>query len=292
MEDVELYINSAGGSMFEANEIANHISRFKGKKTVKLGAIAASAASYLMTYFDTVTAASNTQVMLHDPIQYLKVEHSEDFDSSKKLYENLRNIAIDRYSEKMGMDKERVSEMMRVTTWLSAKEAKAKKLVDTINSDKEPTMSADNYENHTVITNQSQNNNSKNDNDMKEIIKVLGLPEGTTEEQVVNTINNLKDTAIKAVTQLTTSKGLKSESIAKLARNDIENTLEMVLETETKPAEEAATVNTVVQTIENALKGSNTPKEKSFDEYTPNELEMMADTAPEKYESLIKTTYQ
>ncbi len=89
VEEVELYINSAGGSMFEANEIANQISRFKGKKTVKLGAIAASAASYLMTYFDKVTAASNTQVMLHDSIQYLKVEHSEDFDSRKKLYENL-----------------------------------------------------------------------------------------------------------------------------------------------------------------------------------------------------------
>ncbi len=219
VEDVELYINSAGGSMFEANEIANQISRFKGKKTARLGAIAASAASYLMTYFDTVTAASNTQVMLHDPVQTLRVEHPQDFDSAKKLYENLRNISIERYSEKMGIDKEKVSEMMRATTWLSAKEAKAKKLVDTISTDKEPTMSADNNEDlpenestaitDTTILNQSQHNNSqiKNDNDMKEVIKALGLGEGTTEEQAVEAINNLKNTAVKAVSELATTKG-------------------------------------------------------------------------------------
>ncbi len=141
----------------------------------------------------------------------------------------------------MGIDKEKVSEMMRVTTWLSAKEAKTKKLVDTLNSDKESlpentgkTLMKMNID--TIpdsITEAIQNNNSqiKNDNDMKEIIKALELPEGTTEEQAVNTINNLKNTAVKAVTELATSKGLKSESIAKLAGNDIENTLEMVLET-------------------------------------------------------------
>ncbi len=302
IEDVELYMNSAGGSMFEANEIAIQISRFKGKKTVTLGAIVASAASYLMTYFDKVTAASNTQIMLHDPIQVLKVEHLGDFDSSKKLYENLQNIAIDSYSQKMGLDKEQVSEMMRVTTWLSAKEAKAKGLVDEISSGKEKLpentakiltkMNLDTIP--ETITMEIQNNNSKfqNNNDMKEIIKALGLPKGTTEEQAINAINNLKNTAVKAVTELATSKGLKTESIVKLAGTDIENTLKMVLETEIKSVEDTATVNTVVQTIENALKGSKPPKEKSLDEYTPTELEMMAEEVPEKYENLIKKTYQ
>ncbi len=66
----------------------------------------------------------------------------------------------------------------------------------------------------------------------------------------------------------------------------------MVLETKNKPAEDTTTVNTVVQTIENALKGGETPKEKSFDDYTPQELEMMADKEPEKYESLINKTYK
>ncbi len=294
VEDVELYINSAGGSMFEANEVGNQISRLKGKKTAKLGAVVASAASYLLTHFDKVIASSNTQVMLHDPIQHLKVEHPEDFDSSKKLYENLRNNAIERYSNKMGLDKEKVSEMMRVTTWLSAKEAKAKGLVDEISS--EATMLANLQEEtaDTTILNHSQNNNSKSQNDpnMKEVIKALGLAEGTTEEQAVEAINNLKNTAVKAVSELATTKGLKSESITKLAGSDLENTLEMVLETENKPAEDTTTVNTVVQTIENALKGGETPKEESFDDYTPQELEMMADKEPEKYDTLIKNKYQ
>ena len=304
VEDVELYLNSAGGSMFEANEIANQILRFKGKKTVKLGAIAASAASYLMTYFDTVIAASNTQVMLHDPIQVLKVEHPEDFESAKKLYENLRNIAIERYSQKMGLEAAEVSELMRLTTWYSAKEAKSKKLIDTITSDKESlpentekVLTKMNLETiPECITQQIQNNNSKSkkSSNMKEIINALGLPENATEEQIVNAINSTKNAAVKAVGELAKSKGLKSESITKLAGNDIQNTLEMVMETETPelPKNDGSeTVNAVVKTIENALKGGETPKDKTFDDYTPAELENLADTAPEKYDELIKNKY-
>ncbi len=312
VEDVELYINSAGGSMFEANEIANQISRFKGHKTARLGAIAAT---YLMTYFDTVIAASNTQVMLHDPIQMLRVEHTEDFDSAQKLYENLRNIAIERYSKKMGISKERVSEMMRVTTWLSAKEAKEKKLVESVSSDEEklpdsikneelkiknerdmiPEVLIHNNGEREVDTHKGtlQTINEKpNSVAMKQIMKALELPEGTSEEQVAAAINNLKKTAVKAVTQLAAAKGLKSESISKLAESDLENTLEMVLETEMKPTEDTTTVNAVVQGIENALKGGENSKKKSFDDYAPAELEMMLETAPEKYESLINKTYK
>ncbi len=245
-----------------------------------------------MTYFDKVIAASNTQVMLHDPIQFLKVEHSQDFDSNKKLYENLRSIAINRYSQKMGMDKEKVSEMMKATTWLSAKEAKAKGLVDevVIKNEKLRTELASSAE---LIKNELQvemNAKSKNDNDMKEILKTLGLSEGTGEEQVINAVNTLKSSAVKAVVELAKIKGLKTESIIKLAEGDIDNTLKMIMET--KPVNETLAVNTVVQTIENNLKGRKIAEEKIFDDYTPFELEIMAEKEPEKYEQLIKNTYK
>lgn len=287
VKDVELYMNCAGGSMFEANEIANQISRFTGKKTARLGAIAASAASYLMTYFDTVIAAGNTQVMLHDPIQTLKVEHPEDFDSAKKLYENLRNIAIDRYSEKMGVSKEKVSQMMRVTTWLSAKEAKAKGLVDEVNEELKIKNEERSVQQTGILLQSSPVNCQLKQSDMTAIIKALSLAEDATEVQVVEAINQLKDTAVKAVSELASSKGLTSEAISKLAGSDLENTLEMVLETQATSDQSTTMVNTVVQTIENTLKGGQQPTKKSFDHYTPQELEMMADQEPEKYEQLI-----
>ena len=126
---------------------------------------------------------------------------------------------------------------------------------------------------------------------MTAIIKALGLAEDTTETQVVEAINRLKNTAVKAVSELANSKGLTSEAISKLAGSDLENTLEMVLETQTTSDQSTTMVNTVVQTIENTLKGSQAPTKKSFEDYTSQELEMMADKQPEKYEQLIKNTF-
>ena len=99
---IEGYINTPGGDMFEANEIGNQIARFSGVKNCTLGALCASAGTTVSTYFDKVTASSNTQYMIHDPLQGVFIQHEDDFESNKKLYLNLRNEAIERYADKTG----------------------------------------------------------------------------------------------------------------------------------------------------------------------------------------------
>lgn len=47
-DDVELYVNSQGGSVFAAGEIINRIKDFAGKVTIKVGAFAASAAANIV----------------------------------------------------------------------------------------------------------------------------------------------------------------------------------------------------------------------------------------------------
>ena len=51
MRDVHLYINSPGGSCFDASEIVNMLNSFKGVVTGEGGAIVASAATYIAAHF-------------------------------------------------------------------------------------------------------------------------------------------------------------------------------------------------------------------------------------------------
>lgn len=69
-DDVELYINSRGGSVFSGNEIVNALKQFKaaGKKLdIVVGAMAASMAANIvaMAGADRVKAFSNSKIMFH-----------------------------------------------------------------------------------------------------------------------------------------------------------------------------------------------------------------------------------
>ena len=53
-EDIEVEINSGGGSVFAGSEIYTAIKSYKGKKTAKIVGLAASAASVIAMAGDTV----------------------------------------------------------------------------------------------------------------------------------------------------------------------------------------------------------------------------------------------
>src|SRR5690606_20888997 len=65
ISETEVYVNSRGGSTIEAVEIANELKRLPNV-TIKVGAIAASAATYLMAKFRN-SGYSNSQFMIHRP---------------------------------------------------------------------------------------------------------------------------------------------------------------------------------------------------------------------------------
>lgn len=142
--DVEGYINSPGGSMDDANEIGNQISRFSGEKACRLGSLCASAGTTISTYFDhdKIVASKNTQYMIHDPIMRPIITRLKDFKSSEQLYTNLRNDAIRNYEgvtrsnqgENAPSLKE-IDQMMEDVTWMDAKKAKAKGFVSSVDGD-------------------------------------------------------------------------------------------------------------------------------------------------------------
>lgn len=238
-EDLDAYINTPGGDMLEANEIGNQISRFKGHKYCKLGALCASSGTIVSTYFDKVEGSSNTQYMIHDPSVGLMIEHLNDFDSNKALYENLRNDALNRYHAKTGISIEELSTMMEKTTWMNAKVAKDKKFLDSVSDDKgempqDAAILLDKFkvpDNIKFIINNSLNPNV----DMKQIALKLGLPENATEAEILAAIDRQKvasegatENGIKLLVAMAEKKGFTKERITALAKADFENTLALV----------------------------------------------------------------
>lgn len=130
VSDVTVYINSVGGSCFEANEMVNDLKRLP-KVSLTIGAIAASAATYFMTEFPSA-AYLNSQFMIHRP----KLGTYGDvvvLKADLKLLENTTDIYKMAYSKKMNKTEEQIEELFaQGDYWMTANEAKALGLLDRI----------------------------------------------------------------------------------------------------------------------------------------------------------------
>lgn len=128
--EVEVYINSAGGNCFEATEMCNDLDRLP-KVTIKIGALAASAATYFMTRFPSA-AFPNSQIMIHRP----KLGTYGDIITIKsdlKLLENTTEDYKTAYATKMNKTVEQIEEYFaQGDYWMTANEAKVLGLLDMI----------------------------------------------------------------------------------------------------------------------------------------------------------------
>jgi ATP-dependent Clp protease protease subunit len=65
--DITVWINSPGGDVFAAAQIYNMLRDYKGKVTVKIDGIAASAASVIAMAGDSVLMSPVSMLMIHNP---------------------------------------------------------------------------------------------------------------------------------------------------------------------------------------------------------------------------------
>jgi ATP-dependent Clp protease, protease subunit len=131
VSDVEVYINSIGGDCFEATEMCNDLKRLP-KVTLKIGAVAASAATYFMTQFPSV-AYPNSQIMIHRP----KLGTYGDVvivTADLKLLQNVTDDYKTAYSTKMNKTVDQIESdyFAKGDFWMTANEAKAAGLLDEV----------------------------------------------------------------------------------------------------------------------------------------------------------------
>lgn len=123
-KDLNIYINSDGGSVFAGIVIYNMLRRHQGKKTVYVDGLAASIASVIALAGDRVVVPANAFLMIHKPWAIAE----GNADAMRKMAEDLDavetgilNVYRDHLAE--GATMEDVTRMVQEETWLNGEEA-------------------------------------------------------------------------------------------------------------------------------------------------------------------------
>ena len=120
--DVTIWINSPGGNVFCAAEVYTMIRDYPGTVTVKIDAIAASAASVVAMAGDRVMMSPVAMIMVHDPMT-IAMGNARAMEKAITTLNEVKESIINAYVAKTGLSRNKVAKLMSDETWLNAKKA-------------------------------------------------------------------------------------------------------------------------------------------------------------------------
>lgn len=131
--NINLYVNSPGGSVFEGITIHNMIKRHKAKVTAHVDALAASIASVIIMAADEIVMPSNSMLMIHNPWT-ITMGNSAELRKQADDLDRIGQSSMQSYLDKAGdsLTNEKLQEMLDAETWLSADEAYEYGLCDVV----------------------------------------------------------------------------------------------------------------------------------------------------------------
>lgn len=130
-EDLEVEINSSGGSVFAGSEIYTILKDYKGHVTVKIVGLAASAASVIAMAGNKVMMSPTAQMMIHNVSTYTSGDY-RDMEHSAEVLKSANNTIANAYRLKTGKTQEELLKLMDNETWMTAQKAKELGFVDEI----------------------------------------------------------------------------------------------------------------------------------------------------------------
>ncbi|KGJ49828.1 hypothetical protein KD33_07805 [Clostridium sp. NCR] len=123
-KDLNIYINSGGGSVFAGIAIYNMLKRHKGYKTVYVDGVAASIASVIAMAGDKIIIPNNAWLMIHKP-WVATYGNADELRQVSETLDKLQEGIINIYKEKLkdGVDISTIEEMVNKETWLTGEDA-------------------------------------------------------------------------------------------------------------------------------------------------------------------------
>ena len=130
-EDLEVIINSGGGSVFPASEIYTALRDYAGNVIVKIVGLAASAASVVAMAGTKVLMSPTAQMMIHNVTTYAEGDY-RDMEHTAEILKNANDTIANAYRLKSGKTQEELLALMDNETWMTAQKAKELGLIDEI----------------------------------------------------------------------------------------------------------------------------------------------------------------
>lgn len=121
-DDVELYINSGGGSVFAGSEIFTALKEYRGKITSKVTGVAASAATFFVLASDEVYVSPLAQLMIHKASTRTEGDstaHASGFELLDGVDQSIARV----YQAKTKLPEAEILDLMNKTTWMNAEKA-------------------------------------------------------------------------------------------------------------------------------------------------------------------------
>lgn len=120
--NITLWINSPGGDVFAAAQIYNMLMDYPHDVTVKIDALAASAASVIAMAGTKVLMSPVAMMMVHNPAT-IAIGDSEEMQRAIDMLSEVKESIMNAYEIKSGLSRHKISQLMDAETWMNAKEA-------------------------------------------------------------------------------------------------------------------------------------------------------------------------
>lgn len=124
-ENINIHINSGGGSVFGGIAIYNMLRRNNAHKTVYVDGLAASIASVIMMAGDEIVMTKNATVMIHKPSAsyFFTTKNADDLRKDAESLDTCQEAIMQTYMTKAKVDKEEIEQKVNDETWLTGEEA-------------------------------------------------------------------------------------------------------------------------------------------------------------------------
>lgn len=122
-KQINVYINSNGGSVFEGTAIYNQLKRHPAHKTVYVDGFACSIASVIAMAGDEVVMPRNALMMIHN-MYMVAMGNAAELRKAAQDLDTINAAGREAYLAKAGekLSEKRLVEMMDAETWLTAQE--------------------------------------------------------------------------------------------------------------------------------------------------------------------------
>lgn len=124
--DLNIFINSPGGSVFASSTMVSMLNRFKETTGAKIHSfvdgLCASASTYLLMVADEVNFYKNSMMMIHKPMS-MAWGNANDMQKEIDTLNTLEdNVMIPMYMNKSKVSEEEIKQLINDETWFSANE--------------------------------------------------------------------------------------------------------------------------------------------------------------------------
>lgn len=130
-EDIQVLINSVGGSVFAGSEIYTALKSYSGRVDVIVSGLAASIASIIMLAGDSVKASPIAEIMIHNASMVSRGDHHQLQHDSESVEGTSLSLASV-YAKKTGQSEEEIKALMDKESWFNAEKALELGLIDGI----------------------------------------------------------------------------------------------------------------------------------------------------------------